>query len=122
MNIKAFWVACAFSLLAAPAFAEEAEITIDIIEEQSGDPGQLMNRIELPEAASIEAGKNSRFGLDAANDAREKGQQKGVDAATEFREVINLGREISLPEELSGSDMKQLGTEIPQPPSVPETP
>ena len=122
MNIKAFWVVCAFSLLASPAFAEEAEITIDIIEEESGDPGQLMNRIELPEAASMEAGKNSRFGLDTANDARDKGMEQGADAATEFRDAINLGREIPLPEELGGSDIQQPGKEILQPPSVPGTP
>lgn len=121
MNIKALWVVCAFSLLASPAFAEEAEITIDIIEEESGDPGQLMNRIELPEAASMEASENSRFGLDAANDAREKGLEQGADAATEFRDAVNLGREIPLPEDLGGSDIQQPETEIP-PPSVPGTP
>ncbi|MCK5886265.1 MULTISPECIES: hypothetical protein [Alcanivorax] len=122
MNIKMFWVACAFSLLASPAFAEEAEITIDIIEEESGDPAQLMNRIELPEAASMEASENSQSGLDAANDAREKGQQQGAEAAAEFRDVINLGREIPLPPELGGSDIQRPEPETPQPPSSPGAP
>lgn len=122
MNIKVLWMACAFSLLATPAFAEEAEITIDIIEEESGAPGQLMNRIELPEAASIEASDNAQAGLDIANEAREKGRQQGAEAASEVRDVINLGREIPLPAELGGGDFQQPGPEAPQPPSPPAAP
>lgn len=120
MNIKAFWVACAFFLLAGPAYAEEAEITIDIIEEQSGEPGQLMNRIELPEAAAIDAVEQSQFGLDAANDAREEVELQGQEAVSEFQDAVNLGGEISLPETLEGSDIQQTVPETSEP--VPEIP
>lgn len=121
MNIKAFFLASAFSLLATPVLAEEAEITIDIIEEESGGPEQLMNRIELPEAASFEAHENGQPGLDIANDARERGLDQAAESVSEVRDVINLGGEIPLPsdvqENLPQSSPEQ--PELPTPPSVP---
>ena len=122
MKIKAFGLMCAFSLLTASVWADEAEVTIDVIEEEKAEPEQLMNRIELPAEASIEVRENAEFGLETANDAREKGRRKGAEAAAEYRDFINLGREIPLPPGLEGNDFEKPGPQTPQPPVAPGTP
>ena len=119
MHIKRSFIYLLLVFLSAPLLAEDREITIDVIEQESGVPEQLMNRIELPDEAVIDAREPARSGLEIANEAREKGQRQGAETAAEVRDVINLGREIPLPPELENIDLPQRGPIVPPPPSLP---
>lgn len=67
------------------ATAQEYDLELDVVEAGETE-GELVNRLELPESASDVGVENSRFGLDTANEAREKGREFGQERAMEARE------------------------------------
>lgn len=61
------------------------EDAIDVVDENT-TPDEVMNRIELPEDASDTAREAAAFGLDTANEARERGRDFGQERAEQARE------------------------------------
>lgn len=67
------------------ATAQEDDVDLDVVEAEETE-GELVNRLELPESASDQGVESSQFGLDTANEAREKGREFGQERALEARE------------------------------------
>lgn len=67
------------------ADVDDLDVTIDLIGPGEADTA-LMNRIELPFAASEQARERAQHGLDTANDAREKGRGFGQEMAANMRQ------------------------------------
>jgi hypothetical protein len=77
--------------LSAPAiYAQEPdnEITMDVLDSVDAGEETLGARIELPERAAVRARERSAFGLETANQARERGREFGQERATEAREAV----------------------------------
>jgi hypothetical protein len=76
------------SLGAAPVLAQDTTgDALDVVE-SSDNADAAISKIELPEQASEEARENAAFGLETANEARERGleqAQQGRDKAAEAR-------------------------------------
>lgn len=70
---------------ATPVLAQGDEDTMDVMDE-SATPDEVMHRIELPEDASDTAREAAAFGLDTANEARERGRDFGQERAEQARE------------------------------------
>jgi len=84
-------------LVAAPAWAEDGsldDVTMEVVEDPEADEREYVDEIELPAAAAPEARENAGFGIDTANEARDRaredGQGFGQSTAQEARE---LGRD-----------------------------
>lgn len=71
--------------MATAASADDLDVTMDVVEED-GTEETLVNRLELPETADEQGRESSQFGLDTANDARERGRDFGQDRAEAARE------------------------------------
>lgn len=85
-------VAVAFSLLASPLWAQDEEVTIEVVDDSQSEPEEVISEIRLPESASDEARENAAHGLDTANRAREKRREFGQERASEAREQRGIGR------------------------------
>ncbi len=79
-------VAVPLSLLATPAMPQDAEITIDVLDQEDALPEQVTSEIRLPEAASDQARESAAEGLETGSDARDKRREFGQERAREARE------------------------------------
>lgn len=82
-------------LVAVPAWAEDGaldDVTMEVVEDPEADEREYVDEIELP--AAPEARENAAFGIDTANEARDRaredGRAFGESTANEARE---LGRD-----------------------------
>lgn len=94
MALRAYQAGLAMLLLlpvAPVAFAQDVEITIDIIDDPTGSASAISSRIELPRNESTPAGQQ---GGDAARQASERARDRqdnyGRSRADEVREQLNL--------------------------------
>lgn len=84
-------------LTAVPAWAQEAQddgdlndVRMEVVGEPDAGEREFVEEIRLPETAAPEARDNAAFGLDTANEAR----QRAADEAAEFgRSVAREARE-----------------------------
>lgn len=98
------------SFFAVPVYAQdstsEGEATIEVVGDAEAQPEDISNAISLPEEAAAEARQNAAFGLETANNAREKGEESGEEQAEEAREQgrnnAGFGAEISAEDQASG--------------------
>lgn len=82
-------------LIASPVWAQDEEVTIDVVSDSESEPGEITSEIRLPDTASDEARENAAFGLDTANSAREKRREFGEERASEAREQRGIGEDAS---------------------------
>lgn len=86
------------SLLALPFVAtgvaaeDDLDVTMDVIEDDA-DEERITQQLRLPESASEQGRESSEYGLDTANEARERGRDFGEDRAEEARERGEEARE-----------------------------
>jgi hypothetical protein len=85
------------ALAAGTAQAQDAEVTIRVIPPDAEVPEVVTGEIRLPDDTSQEARDNAAFGLDTANEARERREGFGRDVATEARENRERFRNIERP-------------------------
>lgn len=84
-------VTISLSLLASPLWAQDEDVTIDVVGESESEPEEVTSEIRLPDSVSDEARENAAFGLDTANSAREKKREFGEERASEAREQRGIG-------------------------------
>lgn len=81
-------------LLAGPAWAQDDDMTMEVVEDADADENEYVEEIVLPAEAADEAHENAAFGIETANEARkragEDGRAFGQETASEARE---LGRD-----------------------------
>ena len=69
------------ALLAATGWSGQAvaddEVTMEVVDDADADERDYVDDIALPEAASETARDSAAFGLDTANDARERASEDG---------------------------------------------
>ena len=63
-------------LITANAYADDLDVTMDVMDSNSTVVDKLMNPIELPSQASDKAYEHSGHGLDTANAARERAAER----------------------------------------------
>lgn len=57
-------------LLAGPAWAQDDDMTMEVVEDPAADENEYVDEIALPSEADPEAHENAAFGIDTANKAR----------------------------------------------------
>jgi hypothetical protein len=123
MNRKIVWISAATVLLAcgsAWAQEDEAETTIRLMGAQEAElPEAVTAEIALPDAASedAEAVENAQFGLDTANENRER-REAGLATADQARE---RGAEMA-EEAQQNRETRGRSQDLPEPPEVPGPP
>lgn len=57
-------------LLAGPAWAQDGDMTLEVVDNPDADESEYVETITLPDEAAPEAHENAAFGIDTANKAR----------------------------------------------------
>lgn len=85
-------------LLAAPAWAQDDapldDVTMEVVDDPQADEREYVDEIRLPTEASPEARENAAFGVDTANEARERARDEGqAFGQSTAQEARKLGRD-----------------------------
>lgn len=92
-RLNALIIATAIGIAAPLSLhAEEIDFDLDVVDVEDTE-GDVAHRLSLPESASQQAVESAQFGLDTANEARERGREFGQERAQEARERAQDARE-----------------------------
>jgi hypothetical protein len=92
LSVASIAIAACLSVPAIYAQEPDNEVTMDVLDSTDANEEMLGARIELPERAAERARERSAFGLETANQARERSREFGQERAAEAREAVKNAR------------------------------